>query len=81
MRGARVGGWVHGGQSPGLMPLCISGVEGGGEGRAAAVEVLASVISSLYPEALILTSLYTRHHGLLLPPSICYPVCPPLGCV
>lgn len=65
---------MRGRRSQGLMPLCdpaagIFGAEGGGEaqGRAAVVEVLASVISSLYPVALILTSVYTHHRRLLLP--------------
>lgn len=60
----------------GLMPLCdpaagIFGAESGGEaqGRAAVVEVLASFIRSLYPVALILTSVYTHRHRLL-PPAI-----------
>lgn len=38
----------------------------GAQGRAAAVEVLASIISSLYPVALILTFVYTHH----LPPGV-----------
>lgn len=71
-------GPVRGRCSEGLMPLCdpaagIFGAEGGGEAqdRGALVEVLASVISSLYPVALILTFVYTHHHHLLLlPPSI-----------
>lgn len=70
-------GWVRSRRFQGLMPLCypaagIFGAEGGGEtqGRAAVVEVLASFISSLYPVALILTSVYTHRHSLLLHPAI-----------
>lgn len=43
---------------------------GQSQGRAAVVEVLAFFISSLYPVALILTSVYTHCHRLLLAPAI-----------
>lgn len=69
---------LHGRPSEGLKPLCdpaagIFGTEGGGkaQGGAAAVGVLVSASSSLYPVALILTSIDAYHHYLLLlPPAI-----------
>lgn len=65
-----------------------SGLRPGRAAATAAAEVLASFISSsLYPVALILTSVYTHRRRLLLPPiihllaSLKTRLCPPPGCV